>query len=179
MKKILFILIAPIILGIIFQTHYDIEPAYQEFKIEYETYVRERAAYIRELWFNSLSCWEAFKEEAKEIAKKYDIPLSVMLGQAALESGRCTSYRARHHNNFFGLAAYNDDAPGLRFEKPVDSIIYYANLIAKTKRYQKAYTVRDNPYKMIFEIKKAGYATDENYVNKVTKMREFQEFINY
>lgn len=41
------------------------------------------------------------------------VPASLVLAQAALESGWGTSRFARHGNNFFGMRTYDDDAPGI------------------------------------------------------------------
>ena len=41
-------------------------------------------------------------------------------------------------------------------------------------RYKEAYAARSDPKKMVELIKKAGYATDPDYVNKVTNTPEFQ-----
>lgn len=49
-----------------------------------------------------------------ELLKRVDIiPASLVLAQAALESGWGTSRFARKGNNFFGMRTYNMDAPGM------------------------------------------------------------------
>ena len=113
--------------------------------------------------------WDRFIEKARPIAQKYDIPLKVMVSQAALETGHGTSWQARVKNNYFGLGAYNDNT-SFGYSSVEECIEYYAKLIAKNKRYSKAYEARSNPEKMITEIKKAGYASDPAYVEKVTSL---------
>lgn len=41
------------------------------------------------------------------------VPASLILAQAALESGWGTSRFARHGNNFFGMRTYDEDVPGI------------------------------------------------------------------
>lgn len=118
--------------------------------------------------------WDEFMDIAPRLAKQYDIPLSVMVGQAALESARGTSYRAIYQNNFFGLGAYHDGAVGFSYDTVEDCIRYYAELISTEPRYAEAYRLRDNPTAMLRAIKKAGYAEDPHYVAKVTSMPEFR-----
>ena len=47
------------------------------------------------------------------------VPASLVLAQAAVESGWGTSRFARHGNNLFGMRTYDPDAPGLAPEKAV------------------------------------------------------------
>lgn len=123
--------------------------------------------------------WDEFKQIAAPIAEEYDIPLAVLLGQAALETGYGTSYNAQVKNNWFGLGAYDaNPEKSFSFSSPEESIRYYAELISKDPRYAKAYEKRDNPFEMIREIKKAGYASDPNYVSKVVNIPDFQDNLN-
>lgn len=54
-----------------------------------------------------------------------------------------------------------------KYETPKDSFTDHANFFLKNKRYAKALTVKNDPYKFIDEIAKAGYATDPNYANSL------------
>jgi len=67
------------------------------------------------------------------------------------------------------FAAYNSYA---------DSFIAYGNLILGAKRYKKALLVKDNPKQYIYEIWKAGYATDINYPEKIIAIAKGCRFIN-
>lgn len=113
--------------------------------------------------------WNTFVETARPIAKKYDIPLKVMLGQAALETGYGRSWQAQARNNWFGLGAYNNNT-SFAYSSIEECIEYYAKLISSNARYSKAYEARNNPEKMIREIKNSGYASDPLYVEKVTSL---------
>lgn len=123
----------------------------------------------------SILTWDDFQKLAVNIAREYDIPPSVMIAQAALETARGTSKRAREDNNYFGLCAYSDDSPGCRFSSVEEGVRFYARLIKYD--YQWAYEARHNPYEMIRRIKALGYATDPHYVDKVTSMAEFIKYL--
>lgn len=113
--------------------------------------------------------WDSFIEIARPIAHKYDIPLKVMISQAALETGHGTSWQAKVKKNYFGLGAYNDST-SFGYTSVEECVEYYAKLISGNARYNKAYEARNNPEEMIAEIKKAGYATDPAYVEKITSL---------
>lgn len=59
-----------------------------------------------------------------------------------------------------------------KYETPKDSFVDHANFFLKNKRYSKALTVKDDPYKFIDEIAKAGYATDPNYANSLKSIAQ-------
>lgn len=50
-----------------------------------------------------------------------------------------------------------------KYPTPKESFVDHANFFIKNKRYAKALTVKNDPYKFIDEIALAGYATDPNY----------------
>lgn len=125
--------------------------------------------------------WDSFTQTATALAKEHNFPLSVLLGQAALESARGTSNFAKDRNNYFGYMAY-DANPGMAksYQNPSQSIMDYINLIENTPRYAGAYQsyLKDkNPLTLLQGIKSAGYATDPNYVTKIVSMPEFQQNI--
>lgn len=120
--------------------------------------------------------WESLKQEAVKIFQKYGIPPAVGMSQMALESGRGTSNRSRTQNNLFGYMVYSDNAPGKTYSSPLESIEDYAKLISQDPRYKEAMKHNDDPVRMVQEIKKAGYATDPDYVTKLINMPEFREF---
>lgn len=64
------------------------------------------------------------------------IPASMVLAQAALESGWGTSRFARDANNLFGVRTYNPDTPGLEPEKANGfKIVKYADLSESVGHY--------------------------------------------
>lgn len=123
--------------------------------------------------------WQDVVNRGVQIAQEYGIHPAVLLGQMAIETGRGTSNFAKNRNNYFGYQAY-DSNPDMakRYTSPEESIRDYARLISTTPRYAQAYAVRNNPVQMIQEIKKAGYATDPNYVSKVMGTPEFRQYAN-
>lgn len=120
--------------------------------------------------------WSTFKRKAVQVASKRGFPkavLPVMLGQAALESGRGTSNFARNRNNYFGYEAYDsnpDNAKG--YATPEESINDYLDLISSYRGVPEAMQTGD-PTRIIQAIKANGYATDPNYVSKVMSTPEF------
>lgn len=135
--------------------------------------------------------WDEFVKAAGRIAQESGYPLQVLLGQAALETGRGKSVPG---NNFFGikgqgttgtqtLGTQEADSSGRLYQTtggfggyrtPDESIRAYIDLISKDPRYANAWKQRTNPARMLQEIKKAGYATDPDYVKKVSGTPEFR-----
>jgi len=66
------------------------------------------------------------------------------------------------------FAAYNNYA---------ESFIAYGNLILGAKRYKKAVINKNDPEKYIYEIWRAGYATDPKYPEKILKIARSCKFI--
>jgi len=77
--------------------------------------------------------WEKYKVAVGALTtlrRRVDVvPASMVLAQAALESGWGTSRFARKANNLFGTRTYDPDAPGLSPEKAVGfKVVKYADL---------------------------------------------------
>lgn len=135
--------------------------------------------------------WDQFVNAAKKIAQAANFPLSVLLGQAAIETGR--SGQNAPGNNWFGIKGsgtagtqnlstqeadqggnfYNTNSNFAGYRTPEDSINAYINLIKS--RYTQAYAQKNNPVAMIQAIHKGGYATDPNYAMKVMSTPEFRQ----
>lgn len=124
--------------------------------------------------------WQNFLNTAQPIAEKSNFPMSVLAGQAALETGRGTSQMAKNKNNYFGFMAYDSNPGAARsYSDPSQSINDYINLIQNDPRYAKAwnnYLVTRDPVQLIQGIKAAGYATDPNYVSKILSEPEFKQY---
>ena len=122
-----------------------------------------------------MTTWDQFVQSATKVAKEHGFPLGVLLGQAALETGRGKSSQSQSKNNWFGLGAFDANPNNaFGFKNAEESIKYYINLIKNDPRYKNAWAARNDPVKMIQEIKKSGYATDPDYVGKVTSTPEFK-----
>jgi flagellum-specific peptidoglycan hydrolase FlgJ len=121
--------------------------------------------------------WEDQKLAIVKVARKYDIHPSVLVAMTALESARGSSYYCRMRNNCWGIGAYDSDPDqAFHFKSYEAGAEYLARLLSKG-RYSKAYAVRHDPYKMIVEIKRAGYATSPTYVEKVTSLPEWHDYM--
>lgn len=105
----------------------------------------------------------------------YGIPWETVMAQGILESASGTSYFARERNNFFGIGAF-DSNPDNAFSYPTPEAGwegYYKN-IAVTPTYRNHGVFQGetitNPYAYARAIKNAGYATDPNYVSKLSSL---------
>lgn len=65
-----------------------------------------------------------------------------------------------------------------KYKTFVESFIDYGDFILNNPRYKKAVKFKNNPRKYIYELWKAGYATDPHYVRKVLDIAEQCEFIS-
>ena len=116
---------------------------------------------------------------AQTLSVEFGIPWEAVMAQSIVESTAGTSYFATMRNNFFGLGAYDSNP---------DNAYYYDNLSAGWRGYfeliqqnTKTYASKGvfsketmtDPYKYLEAIKAAGYATDPNYVDKVSKYIDF------
>lgn len=121
-----------------------------------------------------MATWEEFQQAAQKVSNETGFPLSVMLGQAALETGRGTSSDSQSRNNWFGTGAYDSDPnKAFTFDSPEDSIRYYVNNITKLVPNWKQMV--NDPASIVQGIKNAGYASDPQYVQKVLGTQEFQQ----
>jgi Bax protein len=77
--------------------------------------------------------------DVEELLKRVDVvPASLVMAQAALESGWGTSRFARKGNNFFGMRTYNMDAKGID-PKQADGfkVMVFNNIGASVRAYMK------------------------------------------
>lgn len=117
---------------------------------------------------------------------------SVLMAQAALESGWGQSTLAKLHNNFFGVKAGSnwkgevvtlptrevikgqDVMVNARFRKyanPLDSLKDRNDFLRVNPRYQKAGVFdAKTPEEQALLLQKAKYATDPNYANQLIKL---------
>ena len=130
---------------------------------------------------------------AVEQMKKYKIPASITLAQGLLESGAGKSSLARQSNNHFGIKChrdwsgrkvyYDDDAPDECFRayrKVEDSYEDHSKFLAKGARYAFLFKLKQTDYKgWARGLKKAGYATDPSYANRLITIIEDYELYQY
>ena len=130
---------------------------------------------------------------AVEQMKKYKIPASITLAQGLLESGAGTSSLARKSNNHFGIKChstwrgkkvyYDDDAPKECFRayrKVEDSYEDHSKFLTEGARYRFLFDLKITDYKGWAKgLKKAGYATDRSYANRLITIIEDYELYKY
>ena len=130
---------------------------------------------------------------AVEQMKKYKIPASITLAQGLLESGAGQSTLARRSNNHFGIKCHNtwrgrkvyhdDDARGECFRayrKVEDSYEDHSKFLASGARYAFLFKLKQTDYKgWARGLKKAGYATDRSYANRLITIIEDYDLYKY
>lgn len=95
------------------------------------------------------------------------------MAQGILESAAGTSSFARNRNNFFGIGAVDSNPNNAHtFETPEAGWEGYYRFIRDNARYRNHGVFQEpavtDPYAYISAVKAAGYATDPNYVSKLT-----------
>ncbi|NVJ89668.1 MAG: glucosaminidase domain-containing protein [Flavobacteriaceae bacterium] len=124
---------------------------------------------------------------------EYKIPASITLAQGILESGRGRSELARKSNNHFGIKCHtgwkgervyhDDDAKGECFRKYTyveSSFNDHSKFLTERRRYAFLFSYGTKDYKKWARgLKKAGYATDRKYPNKLIKIIEDYELYEF
>ncbi|ARV07343.1 N-acetylmuramidase [Polaribacter sp. SA4-10] len=123
----------------------------------------------------------------------YEIPASITLAQGILESGRGRSELAAKSNNHFGIKCHtkwqgervyhDDDEKGECFRKyqyVETSYNDHSEFLTKRSRYSFLFNYRKKDYKKWAKgLKKAGYATDKQYPNKLIKIIETYKLYDF
>lgn len=138
---------------------------------------------------------EEYIAEWKDVAvrkmKEHGIPASITLAQGLLESGNGNSELAREGNNHFGIKCtpdwtggrtyHDDDKKDDCFRKYKDAAQSYedhAKFLQKP-RYASLFELKPTDYKgWAHGLKKAGYATDPNYPQKLITLIERYDLSN-
>jgi LysM repeat protein len=136
---------------------------------------------------------EQFKWIALREMELTGIPASIKLAQGLLESNAGLSTLATVANNHFGMKCHNDwtgltyykvdddkDAKGnlipscfRKFSSPEESYHAHSLWLTKRPRYSNLFTLEPNDYKgWAHGLKKAGYATDPSYGEKLISIIE-------
>lgn len=136
---------------------------------------------------------EKFAPLAMEEMRKFKIPASITLAQGILESGSGKSGLSAKSNNHFGIKCHkgwkgekvyhDDDAKGECFRKYKYAATSYQDhsLFLTTRfRYASLFGLDKDDYKGWAKgLKKAGYATDPKYPNKLISFIEKYELYKY
>lgn len=130
---------------------------------------------------------------AVEEMKRYHIPASITLAQGLLESGAGRSELARKSNNHFGIKCgrswdgrtvrADDDAPNECFRAyrhAKDSYRDHSKFLRTGTRYAFLFRLKITDYKgWARGLKKAGYATDPRYADRLINIIELYDLDRY
>ncbi|MBU1720205.1 MAG: glucosaminidase domain-containing protein, partial [Bacteroidetes bacterium] len=130
-----------------------------------------------------------FKEAAIREMEEGGVPASITLAQGLLESGNGNSPLARNANNHFGIKCHvgwegetyiqDDDEANECFRKyktVFDSYRDHSNFLRNRQRYAFLFELDPTDYKGWAKgLKKAGYATDPSYADRLIKLIEQYE----
>lgn len=125
--------------------------------------------------------------------KRHKIPASITLSQGLLESGAGYSELSRESNNHFGIKCggswngrsvrHDDDARQECFRayrNPKDSYEDHSLFLRRGARYAFLFDLKITDYKgWARGLKKAGYATDPSYANRLITIIEDYELYRY
>ncbi len=143
--------------------------------------------------YNSTTEYIAFfKAVAIHEMKLYGIPASITLAQGILESGSGRGRLARDANNHFGIKCHDWTGPRVyhdddraqecfrKYNDPNQSYRDHSLFLAKRKRYANLFKHKPTDYKAWARgLKKAGYATDPKYPQKLISLIERYELYQY
>lgn len=128
--------------------------------------------------------------------KTYGVPASITIAQAILESGWGRSSLARECNNFFGVKAEHNAAPGsyeefpttefvdgarvsidaafAKYPSPTLGFAAHARLLALAPRYRAAMAVASEPERFAQQLQACGYSTNPFYAQSLMQLvKEF------
>lgn len=134
-----------------------------------------------------------FKDAAMKEMELYNIPASIKLAQGILESGSGKGRLAVEANNHFGIKCHtawtgeriyhDDDEDQECFRKYVAAHYSYRDhslFLTDRKRYAGLFQLRKDDYKAWANgLRKAGYATDKKYPEKLISLIERYELYQY
>ncbi len=129
-----------------------------------------------------------FAKVAQMEMEKYGIPASITLAQGLLESNVGESKLASHNNNHFGIKCFSRSCrPGhcsnftddshkdffRKYKSAWESYRAHSLLLKRSDRYQPLFKLSSTDYRGWAKgLKKAGYATDDAYAEKLINLIE-------
>ncbi|MBT8254570.1 MAG: LysM peptidoglycan-binding domain-containing protein [Flavobacteriaceae bacterium] len=135
---------------------------------------------------------DLFKDIAIAEMNIYGIPASITLAQGILESGSGKGRLAIKANNHFGIKChdwtgqriYHDDDRAQecfrKYNNAAQSFRDHSEFLAKRKRYGKLFDLKPTDYKSwARELRRAGYATDRRYPEKLISLIERYDLSQY
>lgn len=144
---------------------------------------------------------------AKDAAARIGVDPSVLVAQAALETGWgksiMRSQDGSNSHNLFGIKAQGgwqgaearaitsefrdgkmvkETADFRSYDSYADSFHDLVSVLQNNNRYQGVLKAADNPVQFVKELQKAGYATDPDYASKISQiakqMKSYQNYAN-
>lgn len=136
---------------------------------------------------------DTYGDIAKQEMLQYGIPASITLAQGILESGAGRGELTQKANNHFGIKCHtawtgekvyhDDDEKGECFRKYKDAKYSFRDhslFLTQRSRYQDLFKLRKDDYKGWAKgLKKAGYATDPKYPDKLIAIIEKNQLYRY
>lgn len=135
---------------------------------------------------------EKWSSVALEQMEEHKIPASIILAQGILESGYGTSKLAQEGNNHFGIKCHDwkgdkifhdDDQKNECFRKylsAAESFNDHSLFLVNRSRYSFLFNFSTDDYKSWAKgLKKAGYATNPKYADKLIKLIEQHELYTF
>ncbi len=136
---------------------------------------------------------KTFAPLAQDEMKAYAIPASITIAQGILESGSGKGELAQKTNNHFGIKCHtgwegeydfhDDDEKGECFRKynhPRYSYRDHSLFLTSRARYSFLFNLKNNDYKAWARgLRKAGYATDPRYPQKLIYLIEKYQLNKY
>lgn len=134
-----------------------------------------------------------YKQIAMDEMERYKIPASITLAQGILESGAGRGDLTKRANNHFGIKChtswtgervYHDDDElqecFRKYKDPRNSFRDHSLFLTQRSRYKNLFKLRQTDYKgWARGLKKAGYATDPRYPNKLIDIIERYDLTKY
>ena len=148
---------------------------------QYERFIRNMSSVERYKWYI-----RTYSKIAVDQMKKNKIPASIILAQGLVESGAGGSNLALKSNNHFGIKChqewrgkkvYHDDDEKdecfRKYKNPVESYKDHSEFLTTRGRYSFLFRLPNKDYvKWANGLKKAGYATDPRYPEKLISVIE-------
>lgn len=136
---------------------------------------------------------ESYRDIAQEEMLQYGIPASITLAQGILESGAGRGELTKKAQNHFGIKChrewtgervYHDDDEAQecfrKYKDPKYSFRDHSLFLTTRSRYQNLFNLRKDDYKGWAKgLKKAGYATDPKYPDKLINIVERYKLDDY
>lgn len=142
---------------------------------------------------------EKYKDLAISEMQRTGIPASIKLAQALHESGMGRSTLAREANNHFGIKCgsswdrktyyiEDDDYRNGKkikscfrnYSNPHESFVAHSDFLSNSNRYSSLFLLHKGDYRSwATGLKKAGYATDPKYADKLIRVIEEYQLYQY